>query len=187
MAQMVQDQQNFGMILLGIIFSMKKESGFTLIELILYISIVALVLNTMVYFAWNIIGGSVKSNSQQEVFSQARFISERIKYEIRNANGINSVAATSISLAVDPPANNPTIISLSGNKLQIKQGGSSAVDLNSADTAITNVNFVDYTSSDNKTKNIQLSFTISDLTGSSRQEYKVSDITVQSSAEVRSN
>src|SRR3989344_7372816 len=67
------------------------EKGFTLIELILYMALVSIVLTAIVPFAWNIIGGGVKSSAQQEVFSQARFVSERIKYEIRNASGITSV------------------------------------------------------------------------------------------------
>src|SRR3990167_10720956 len=96
---------------------LKTDRGFTFIEIILYVSIVSIILVALVPFAWNVIGGSVKSSAEQEVNSQARFISERIKYEVRNADGINSVAAASISL--DPPgtSNDPTIIDLSGGIL----------------------------------------------------------------------
>ena len=164
-----------------------NTKGFTFIEIILYISIVSIVLMALVPFAWNVIGGSVKSSAEQEVSSQARFISEKIKYEIRNADSINSIAATSISL--DPPGtiNDPTIIDLSGGKIRIKLGAAAIVDLNSTDTNITSLTFTDFTSADNKTKNIQFIFTIDDNYGSSRQEYDVPAQTVEGSSELRSN
>lgn len=164
-----------------------RNKGFTFIEIILYVSIVSIILVALVPVAWNVIGGSVKSSAQQEVFSQARLISERIKYEIRNADGVNSVAATSISL--DPPgtSNDPTIIDLSGGKIRIKLGVAAAVDLNSSDTSITSLTFTNYTSGDNKTKHIQFVFTIDDNFGSSRQEYDVPVQTIEGSAELRSN
>ena len=134
---------------------LKTDRGFTFIEIILYVSIVSIILVALVPFAWNVIGGSVKSSAEQEVNSQARFISERIKYEVRNADGINSVAAASISL--DPPgtSNDPTIIDLSGGRIRIKLGAAADVDLNSTDTNITSLIFTNYTSGDNKTKHIQ--------------------------------
>jgi len=169
------------------IYNLEFSDGFTFIEIILYVSIVSIVLAALVPVAWNVIGGSAKSSAQQEVFSQTRFISEKIKYEIRNADSINSVAATSLSL--DPPgtANDPTIIDLSGGKLRIKLGAASAVDLNSTDTTITSLTFTDYTSADTKTKHVQFVFTIDDNFGSTRQEYDVPAQTIEGSAELRSN
>lgn len=164
-----------------------SELGFTFIEIILYVSIVSIVLTAIIPFAWNVIGGSVKSSAEQEVSSQARFISEKIKYEIRNADNINSVAANSISLDVTVAANDPTIIDLLAGKIRIKLGAAAAVDLNSNDTLVSALTFTDYTSADNKTKNIQFVFTIDDNFGNSRQEYDVPTITVEGSAEVRSN
>lgn len=165
---------------------LKKKTGFTFIELILYISIVTIMLSAMVPFAWNVIGAAAKSNTEQEVFSQARFVSERIKYEVRNATGINSVAATSISLATAVPATNPTIIDLVGGNIRIKQGAGAVVVLNSPDVVISGLTFTNNTSADNKTKNISYVFTLSANYGSTRQEF-VETTTVRSSAEVRTN
>lgn len=160
---------------------MKRQQGFTLIELILYIAIVTIVVSAMIPFAWNVIGGGVKSTTEQEVFSNARLVSERIKYEIRNASAINSVAASSISLG--SPA---TVIDLSGDKIRIAPNGGAAVNLNSNDTTATALTFTNYTSGDNKTKNIQFSFTLQSNFGQTRQEYQQT-ATVQGDAEVRSN
>ena len=166
-----------------------NERGFTFIELILYISIVTIMLSALIPFAWNVIGGGVKSGVEQEVYSQARYVSERIKYEIRQASGITSVDATSISLTNFPP-DTTTVISLSSGKMQINKNGAGAVNLNSDDTIITTVGdviFTDYRSADNKTKHIGFTFIIDGNFGSSRQEYQISALTMEGSAEVRSN
>ncbi|MBI2019932.1 type II secretion system protein [Candidatus Daviesbacteria bacterium] len=165
---------------------MGKQKGFTFIEIILYVVIVSIMMAALIPFAWDVIGGASKSGAQQEVFSQARFVSERIKYEIRNASGITSVGASSISLTNFSP-DTTTVIDLSGGKIRINKNGAGAVNLNSDDTNVTNLTFTNYTSGDNKTKHIQFSFTIDDNYGSSRQEYDVPVQTIQGSAEVRSN
>lgn len=164
----------------------KSEYGFTFIEIILYVAIISIIMSSLIPFAWNVIGGATKSSAQQEVFSQARLISERIKYEIRNASGITSVGATSISLTNFSP-DTTAVIDLSSGKVRINKNGAGAVNLNSDDTNVTNLTFTDYTSSDNKTKHIQFSFTIDDSYGSVRQEYDVPTQTIEGSAELRSN
>lgn len=164
-----------------------KKNGFTLIELILYVSIITIVMSGLIPFAWNVIEGSVKSSIEQDVSSQARYVSERIKYEIRNAADINSVSATSISLKETVPANDPTIIDLSGGKIRVKQGAGAAVNLNSNDTNVTALSFANYSSADLKTKHIQFTFTLDDSYTGSRQEYNAPPITIESSGEIRSN
>lgn len=165
---------------------MKTERGFTFIELILYVAIVTIILSALVPFAWDTVETGVKSAVAQEVNANARYISEIIKYEIRNSTGINSVAATSISLATSTPATNPTVIDLSAGNIRITQGAASPVNLNSANTVINSLTFTDYTSLDNKTKHIQFTMTVAASFAAARQEYQDS-VVVESSSEVRSN
>ncbi len=164
-----------------------SNRGFTFIELIIYISIVTMMMTTIIPFAWNIIEGGAKSSTEQEVFSNARYISERIKYEIRNAAGINSVAATSISLIASPSANNPTVIDLSGGNIRIKQGSANAINLNSQNASISALNFTNFTSADNKTENIQFTITVNASYAATRRQEYLESTTIQGSAEVRGN
>ncbi|OGM69591.1 hypothetical protein A2897_03235 [Candidatus Woesebacteria bacterium RIFCSPLOWO2_01_FULL_44_24b] len=143
-------------------------------------------MSAIIPFAWNVIGGSVKSSIQQEVFANARYVSEIIKYEVRNSTGINSVSATSISLAKSAAEDNPTVISLASGKLTITKGAQASVNLNSNDTSISALTFTNYTSADNKTKNIQFNFTIGSNLPQMRQEYQQS-MAIQGSSELRSN
>lgn len=163
-----------------------NQQGFTLIELILYIAIVTIVISTIVPFAWNIIGGGTKSNTQQEVSSNARFISERIKHEIRNASGINNLTPTSLSLANSDSSLNPTVINLSGSNIVITQGANPQVNLNSTDIKITTLTFTNYSSSDQKTKHVGFTLTVEANYPNASQEFQAST-TIESSAEVRSN
>lgn len=165
---------------------MQTKNGFTFIELILYIAVISIILTALVPFAWNTIETSIKSSVQQEVTANARYISERIAYEIRNASDINSVSATAISLATTTPATNPTVIDLSGGNIRIKQGNGSTVQLNSTNTVITSLTFTDLTSVDDKTKHIKFMMTVAASFVAARQEYQNS-VVLGSSAEVRSN
>lgn len=160
-----------------------KYSGFTLIEILLYIGIVTMVFGAIVPFAWNVIGSSAKGAVQREVYGNARFISEKIKYEIRRASGISSVTANSISLTNFSPDTN-TVIDLSIGKVRINKNGGGATNLSSDGVTVSDLSFTNHTSVDNKTKNISFTLTVDSV--GTRQEYQAS-VSLRGAAEIRSN
>lgn len=193
---------NSGLILLGISFNklrnkMKREKlkleirncemGFTLIEAILYVAIVSLVLTALIPFGWTVIETGSQSAVEQEVSGNARYISERILYEIRNSLGINNVSSTQIVLCETSGAcaTSPTTITYSTPNVTIQNKGASAVNLNSNDTTISSLTFTNNTSG-TSTKNISFVFTAKQKYTGARYDFSYST-TVQSSAEVRSN
>lgn len=164
------------------------NKGFTYIEMLLYVAILGLMLTTMVNFALVMIGGSTKSSTTEEVSGNARFISEKIMYEIRNASAINSFSTSSITLCTSfpsSPCTSTSIISFTSGNITINKG-SGTIQLNSTNTTLTSPTFTNYTSADSKTKHIGFSFTANANFGSTRQEYTKA-IPVEGSAEVRSN
>lgn len=163
------------------------QSGVTFIELLLYVAIVSIFLSTLIPFAWNVIGGGAKSMTQQEVYSQARYVSERIKYEIRNANAITSpgIGLSGGILNINTPT--ATIIDLNAGKVRIStDGGTSYTNLNSNDTTVTNLIFKSYSSVDTKTKHVGFTFDMASSYTGSKKQYK-DDISIRGSAELRSN
>ncbi len=158
-------------------------SGFTLIEIILYVGIITIVFGSIVPFAWNVIRGGVKSATQQNVDANSGFISEKIKYEIRNASGITSVTANSISLTNFAP-DTSTVIDLSGGRVRINKNGAGNVNISSDDVTVTDLTFTNNSSGDNLTKNIGYTLTVT-MSGS-RQEYQ-STLSLRGGVEVRSN
>src|SRR3989344_441353 len=163
----------------------KQSAGFTYVELVLYAGIVAIVITALVPFAWRVVQGGAKSAIEQEVFSNARFISERIKYEIRNATQISSVSATQITLIPATGSASPVVIDLVLGNIRIKQGAASAIQLNSIDTSVSSLVFTNYTSVDNKTKHVGFTFTLTDALSRAREEFQETT-TIESSAELRS-
>lgn len=173
-----------------------RQYGFTFIEAILYIALIGIVMSAIIPFSLNIITGGAKSSIQQEVSSQARFVSEKIKYEIRNADDIDTLNSNfgsnfalnpSHKLSLNYPSpDNPTVISVSSGKVQLKKGSGNAVDLNSADTKVTDLTFTNNSSADNKTKNLTFTLSLESNYAGQRQEYKFSE-NLRTSVEIRSN
>ena len=186
------------MILYGTHFKMNtKNKGFTLIEIILYMSLMAILLAAFAPFMLQLIKGGEKASSGQDVYSTARYISERIKFEIRNSGGVYTASSTFntnlatttgavFSIIGDSP-NNPTIFSVTTSTgiLYISQGTSTAVALNPSSTIVSNLTFSNYSSVDSKSKNFGFTLTVKNSSGKG-QEYTAST-TIVGSAEVRSN
>lgn len=171
-----------------ILVVVNNMKGFSYIELILYIALIVLMMTALIPFAWNVIGTGAKSTTEQEVFSNARYINNRLQSEIRNATNISTMSATQITLTTSTPSTNPTVIGLSNGNLTLTQGGGSTVNLNSQNASVSALTFTNYTSADNRSKHIQFIFTVNaNYTGAGpRQEFNEST-TIESSAELRSN
>jgi prepilin-type N-terminal cleavage/methylation domain-containing protein len=172
------------------------NKGFTLIEVLLYIAIVTVIMSAMILFAWNVIILGAKSNSQQELYAQARIVSERINSEIRNANDINTgtsnfdvnlvtSSSNQISLVADAPRN-PIIFNVVSGIVMIKLDALAAVPLHSNSISVTNLIFTNYSSVDGKTKHIGYTLSLMRNTTSAAQQYK-GTVTLEGSAEIRSN
>jgi type II secretory pathway pseudopilin PulG len=156
--------------------------GSTLIELLLYVSVVGIILGALTPAAWNVIEGGTKNNNQEEVAAVGRNIMERIKYAIRNAHDVSAISATSLTLINYTGSN--TVIDQSGTNIRINTGAG-AVNLNPATVAVTNLTFTDYRAADGTTENIQVELTLTDNYTAVRQEY-TKTIQLQTSVELRS-
>lgn len=196
---MVQMQLNYGMGLPGIDFekmtnaksqklNWKKEKGFTLIELILYVALSALFMSAAVAFAWDIIYGRVRSYTEQEVNQNMRLAAKRIAYEIRNASAITA-AGSSLTLAMSDSSRNPTVIDLSGGRVRIGYGSSGSCPTTApcflTDDLVTasGLSFTNF-SSGLESQHIRFTFTIS-RTGGPKAYQETQTYT--GSAEVRSH
>lgn len=185
----------------GIIFNnlepktlnLKPRQGATIIELLLYMSILSFFLIALVLFALNIIQGGSKSSNESHTYADARYLSERIKYEIRNASDIQTAnsnfgvnlatnAGSKLTLTAASP-NNPTVIDVSSGRARIALGTASAVELNSNKVNVTDLTFTNYSGSN--TKNVSFTLTVQ-ATSASKGNIKETT-TIRSSVELRSN
>src|SRR3989338_7177655 len=166
--------------------NMQKCKGFTLIELIIYITIVSIFIVGAVNFAWDVIYARAKSSIQQDLNHSLRFAAKRISFEIRSAQSINSVSISSISLVNSDPSRNPTVIDLNSQRIRIGFGSSGSCPISSPcflspeGISITSLTFTDLSSG--VSENIK--FNISAETVSDRSEFNSSQ-TIEGSGEAR--
>lgn len=75
---------------------MRRNSGLTLIEVLLYVSIVSGFVISLFYLITSIEKGSNKSKAMAEVNSNVRFVSSKLQYYMRNADTVTSVSENQI-------------------------------------------------------------------------------------------
>lgn len=168
----------------------KIEWGFSLIELILYVALLVIIVTSLVVFGVNVVLIRSKVRVEQEVITNARLVSKRINYEIRNASGVNSVGMNSISLASTDAARNPIVISFINGRVTVGWGSvgncptTAPCFLTSNDVTVQSLQFADM-SSGTAPKSIKYEVVVkSELAGASKTYYYKQYAT--GSAEVRS-
>lgn len=162
-----------------------SSKGFTLIEFILYISLLSILLLALSGFYGLVLRSRVKAQTIAEVEQSGVQIVQIISQSIRNASAINSPTtgnnATSLSLAVVNAGQSPTIFNLSGGVVQIKEGVATAIDLSNNRVTVSNLIF--YNLSRASTPGIiSFQFTVSKINASGRNELDFSKIFYASAA-----
>lgn len=144
-----------------------KQSGFTLIETIIYLAIVGSVMTSFLYFSIAIFDYRNKSYVAEEVQANERMVINLISQKIRSAKDVNVASSTfnispgALSLAMDDASKNPTIFGLSQNDgiLQITEGTGTAMAVTSKNVKMSSLIFSNLTLA-STTKNIKINMTI---------------------------
>jgi Tfp pilus assembly protein PilW len=163
-----------------------RQSGYTLIELLLYVVIISALLTSITYFFGITIEARAKNQTIAEVDEQGVAAMDYINQTIRNATSITTPTAggngSSLTLVVPTGSLSPTIFNLSGTTLQVKEGSANAIALTSNDIQVTSLAFRNLTRSGTPGM-VQVSFTLSRTNPGGRNEYDYQK-TFTSSAEV---
>lgn len=163
----------------------RLQSGYTLIELLLYVSIVGSLLIALSMFFATAADARVKGQTISEVNQQGMAAMEYITETIRNADSITAPAAAgtaaSLTLAVPTAALSPTIFDLSGTVLEVKEGTAAYVPLTTSDLQVTSLTFKNLTRSGTAGV-VQVSFTVNRTNPSNKNEYDYQKTFVTSAA-----
>ncbi|HSX18142.1 MAG TPA: type II secretion system protein [Candidatus Saccharimonadales bacterium] len=163
----------------------KRQKGFTLIELLLYVAIVGSLLVAVSVFFTTTVDARIKNQSIMEVNDQGLNAIEYITETIRNSSSITSPAAgasaATLTLSVPTAGLSPTVFSLSGTTLQVKEGAGAAVTLTNGKVQISALSFKNLTKSGTKGI-IQISFTISRVNTAGRNPYDYQKTFIASAA-----
>ena len=155
----------------------KLKKGFTLLELLLYISLYSILMMSVVSVLLMILQVRVKNKTIAEVDQQGIQIMQMMTQKIRNANVINTPAtgATGNSLSLDMPGttNDPTIFDVTNGQVRIKEGSGNYIVLNNSLVTVSNFS-ISNLSRANTHGNIRVEFTITYTNTTGRSEYDYS-------------
>ena len=151
---------------------MKK--GFTLIEMLLYLSILSVVVLALSSFLFLTYTSRIKGNVIAEVEQQGSQTMSLITQNIRNSSGITlpvaGASAASLDLTEYIGAVSPTIFNQSGNKIQITEGAGGAVDLTSNRVIVSGLSLQNL-SRPGTPGVIRIQFTLTHINPANRGEY----------------
>lgn len=98
----------------------KKHQAVTLVELIIYIAITMIILVIIIDLMIRVTAQKSFVNGQNQVNENARFLAERLTYEIQSASAIvGTYPQNNLALTVN---NTPVVFSLSNGRISIEEG-----------------------------------------------------------------
>ena len=155
----------------------KKNSGFTLVELLLYVAISGAILIIVSVFVALILQSRVKNQTVSEVEMQGAQIINTITQTIRNAEEISSpspsMSAASSSINVITETKDPTIFQLNNETIEITEGGGPSIALHNDRVIASNLLFQNLSIA-NTPGTIRISFTLTHVNTENRIEYNFS-------------
>ena len=150
------------------------QQGFTLVELLLYVSASAIFLLVISLFLATLLQSRVKNQTIAEVEQQGLQVMQVITQTARNAKAIHSPAqgtsASSLSLDVIIASNDPTVFDLSNGTIRITEGIGSPVSLTNARVVASGTVFQNLSRSDTP-GTIRIQFTLTHVNPAGRNEY----------------
>ena len=153
------------------------SKGFTLIELVIYIGIVAVILIVLFNFGWEIIYLNVKSQAWREVQQNSRLAMEKITESILGASTVNSPlpgnSTNLLSLAMQDLNLDPTIFEIKADKLTITQGGTGPYQLTNNRVKVINLQFTNLSYQD-APGTIKVQLTIEHVNPNNLNQYEAS-------------
>ena len=155
----------------------KNNRGFTLLELLLYISIAGVILLVVSIFLSALLQSRIKNQTVSEVEQQGAYVMQLITQTIRNAEGITSpaqgISNTSLTLDVADLTDDPTAFDLSSGVIRITEGVGSPVNLTNSRINASGLSFQNLSKTDTAGI-IRIIFTLTHINPEGRNEYNFS-------------
>lgn len=158
-------------------YKLQISKGLTLIEILLYVVIVATILFAVSIFLSALLQSRIKNQTIAEVEQQGAQLMQLITQTARNAESIASPAqglsTSSLTLNVIATTSDPTIFDLSSGVIRITEGTSSAVSLTNSRVTASGLTFQNL-SRTNTPGTIRIQFTLTHINPEGKNEYNFS-------------
>lgn len=153
----------------------KSLQGFTLVEMVLYVSLFSIILLAVSTFLTDLLSSRVRSQSITEVNQQGLQTMSLITQTIRNGRSIQvpaiGTSSSTLSITTATPILNPTVFNLATGTIRIKEGSNSAISLTNSRISVSNLLFENVSSSSSTEKIIRVSFRVDYRNLSGKSEY----------------
>lgn len=166
-------------------YSDNKKRGFTLLELLLYVSIASIMLFVISAFLAILLESRVKNKTIAEVDGQGVYVMQLLTQTIRNAKSITSPAigttANFLNLEMSLSSNDPTIFDEVGGVVQITEAANSAINLTSSRITASNIVFSNLSQVDTP-GTVRVEFTLTHKNPEGRKEYEYEKVFIGSAS-----
>jgi type II secretory pathway pseudopilin PulG len=141
--------------------NLKNNRGSTLVELLIYIAIVAVVVSSLLYFGVSIFSYRNKSFAEQEVQANVRVALREISRLVRSASSTDDIIDPGqLSLRMSDITKDPTVISTTIDQiLQVQEKAQLARTITSKNVKVTKLKFTNL-SGKSDIANIKIEMTI---------------------------
>ncbi len=147
--------------------------GFTLLELLLFTSLAAILISALAAFVSLVLQSRVKQQTIVEVEEQALQVMEQITHDIRSATSITSPSVGTTATSLSLSGTSPTLWEGAQAQFWRTSGSSAPLPLTSSGLVISNVQFSNVSRA--QTKGIvRVQFTLARLNPPGRNEYDYS-------------
>lgn len=151
-----------------------RNKGFTLVELIIYVALLAVLLMAAVGLLALVLQSRVRSQVIIEVEQQGDQLLYLINQTIRNSEGVNSplpnASSALLSLNLVDLAKDPTIFQISGGAITIQEGVSTPETLTSSRLVVSDLKFSNY-SLNGTPGSLLIEFNLAQVNPDGRPEY----------------
>ena len=158
---------------------LKDNKGFTLLELILYVSIAGAILLVTSIFLSTLLQSRIKNQTVSEVEHQGMQVMQLITQTIRNAESITfptqGASGSSLTIDVVDSLDDPTTFDFLSGVIRITEGAGGAIDLTNSRISASGFSFQNLSKAGTD-GTIRIIFTLTHINPEGRNEYDFSKI-----------
>lgn len=159
----------------------KKKKGITLLEVLLYMSLVGIIVISIVTFFGTIIENDNRSKAISEVEQSGMQINQYFSYLLKGAKSVSNPEVPGetsdfITFESENATSNPVTISFSSGKILITEGSNEPIELNNNFVSATSLEFKNMDGSANGFPIIKYSFGLTYINPDQRNSLNYSQI-----------
>ncbi|MEK7212541.1 MAG: hypothetical protein AAB686_02600 [Patescibacteria group bacterium] len=142
----------------------KLQGGFTLLEVVIYVGLVAGALSLVIVMFYSLLDSERRNGNRMAVEAEANFLMHKLSWALTGAQSVSqpAVGATSTTLSLTKYnfAGNPLVFDLASSSVRLGRAGGEIVPLTSGRVAVTALVFEHLSSTPSRAEGVNFKVTI---------------------------